>query len=502
MKKNNIRALTVCLLACFLLAAAAPAAFAAGGNEYSQARNGVAVVASVLDVDGTIAGSFGYGSSFFVGEEGKAPEYLITNHHVVEDYLDNGAGQLIQFEDQGQVYNARVHVYVFFDSSDYVEAQVVDYSESADLALLRLGSPTDKRVPLTLCIPSADMAGSPVYAIGFPGLSDNEYASPTSQWGADDVTITSGTLSRLFTESGTMARRIQTDAAISGGNSGGPLVNGAGQVVGVNYSTVTAVSGNTMDKVYYAVNIEEAITLLDRNNVKYVLAGDNTPAPVDPEQTDGAGTDGAGTNGAGTNGAGTDGAETDSAGTNGTGTDVIENNREDKPASSPIVWVIVGVLAAAVVAAVAVLAVKKTKKQPVSANGSGPVYPKTTNVPPAPAPAPANPNDSGFRIQCASGALAGQRFMLRRDARLALGRDSSRCNVVFPASTPGVSGLHCCVWVEGGKVYIQDMSSSHGTFLASGMRLGAGQAVELRLGDSFSLGSPNERFTVTRKGGA
>lgn len=463
-KKERLFALAVCL--CLFCALLTPQAAAAAGD-YAQARNSVAVVSSVLDVNGTVAGSFGYGSGFFVGETGKEPEYLLTNHHVVADFLDNGAGQLVQFEDEGQVYSARVHVYVFFDSGDYVEAQVVDYNSSADLALLRLGSPTDKRVPLTLCVPTADMAGSPVYAIGFPGLSDNEYASPTSQWGADDVTITSGTLSRLFTESGTMARRIQTDAVISGGNSGGPLVNAAGQAVGVNYSSVTAVSQETVDKVYYAVSIEEAVTLLERNGVAYTLAGQSQEV-----------------------------TEPISA---------IESAPEPaEKAVSPLIWVAVGVLAAAAVAVAVVLLIKR-KGAPAKAPAGAQTTPfgdmQAQFPPTAPAQSPAGADDSDFRIQGVSGALAGQRFMLRKGSPVVLGRDPQRSNILFPKDTPGVSGRHCGLWVENGQVFLQDLGSSHGTYLQPGTRLAGGQPVQLRPGDSFYLGSPKESFALVSKGG-
>ncbi len=464
-KRKTVFALAVCL--CLFCAFLAPAA-SADGAAYTQARNSVAVVSTVLDVEGTVAGSFGYGTGFFVGENGKAPEYLITNHHVVEDFLENGAGQLMQIEDEDQVYNARVHVFVFFDSSSYVQAQVVDYSASADLALLRLENPTDQRVPLTLCAPTIDMVGSPVYAIGFPGLSDNEFAGPTSQWGADDVTITTGTISRLFTESGTMARRIQTDATISSGNSGGPLVNAQGQAVGVNYLSVTSVSQQTVDKIYYAVNIEEAITLLDRNGVDYMLAGES-PAVEQPAAT---------------------------------GVPAAQPDPKDEDSGFPVVWVIVGVVAAAAIVA-AVLVLGK-RKAPAPAKEAAAVPPSPAPAPNFPATAPAAPaaaDDSGYRIQGVSGALAGQRFMLRNSSPVVLGRDRQRSNILFPQDTPGVSGRHCGLWVESGKVYLQDLGSSHGTYIQPGTRLAGGQSVQLRPGDSFYLGSPQECFTLVSKGG-
>ena len=52
-----------------------------------------------------------------------------------------------------------------------------------------------------------------------------------------------------------------------------------------------------------------------------------------------------------------------------------------------------------------------------------------------------------------------------------------------------------------GKLYLQDLGSTYGTFLSDGRKLSPSQAVELREGDSFSLGSQRERFIVTGRGG-
>ena len=52
-----------------------------------------------------------------------------------------------------------------------------------------------------------------------------------------------------------------------------------------------------------------------------------------------------------------------------------------------------------------------------------------------------------------------------------------------------------------GQVYLKDLGSSYGTFLAGGQRLAASQAVLLKPGDSFSLASEQETFVVIQKGG-
>lgn len=73
--------------------------------------------------------------------------------------------------------------------------------------------------------------------------------------------------------------------------------------------------------------------------------------------------------------------------------------------------------------------------------------------------------------------------------------------MAFPAATAGVSGRHCQVWFENGNVWIKDLGSSHGTFLTEGMKLSAEQAIQIKPGERFSLGSETEMFVLVQKGG-
>lgn len=446
MKKYRALVLALCMLLLSLLLTGCQSAAI---SSYTDAKQGVAVVACYVETEGDpdipdgmiVDGATGTG--FFVGKDGEDLQYLVTNHHVVEAFLECGAGkpgyyglEIEQETESGEPQTAtiwipvRSHLYVYFDGNDYVDAQLISYDSVVDLAVLKLSKPTDKRKWLTLRSPGEKDQGRTVYAIGYPGVA--ELMGSTSQWGIDDCTFTTGTINRLTQESGTVRSVLQIDAVISPGNSGGPLVDADGTVVGVN--TFYYRDPDTSHEVYYAINMDEVMALLDRNAVPYTKAG----------------------------------------------------------AMNGIPWPVVGGGAAliAVIAIVAVvLIVVKTRKKPVP-----------TPVNPIPVD-PIKPYDSGYRIQCASGALAGQRFMLRTDGRLTLGRNPAMCNVVYPMDTPGVSGLHCTVWFEGGKVFLRDEDSSNGTFTQAGNRMAPRQNVELRVGDGFCLGSTEQSFTVVRKGG-
>lgn len=452
-----------------------------GKSGYTDAKNGVAVVGEYLAVtsaekDGeyvtlnTEAEMLAHGSGFFIGRSGQEPQYLITNYHVIEDYMNLGAGQSVSVEgDEKIVYHVKSYLRVYFDASDYEEAYVVDYSEAADVAVLKLESTTDKRKALRIEVPSGDMAGTNVYAIGFPQVSDNAAVDAVTSWGPEDVTFTSGIISRLTTTSGTGVQSIQIDVNIGHGNSGGPLVNEAGNVLGINTWGVTNTSAET---AMYAVNIDEAVRLLRLHNITF---------------------------------------------------------EEGSGSRSGRVVLMIGIgagilLIAAAVILILVLSVRKKKagsretgkgEQSSSLNMSySKTVPGSSTNPEAETEGKAGHDagtpsakgreavyDTGYRLQGVSGALEGRRFMIRKDTPLILGRNGEICNVIFPAGTPGVSGSHCQIWFEEGVIYIRDLGSSHGTFLASGARLASGQSLVLKPGESFSLGSGNETLVLVQKGG-
>ena len=112
-----------------------------------------------------------------------------------------------------------------FSNRDTVKAEIVGTDPSSDLAVLRVQTAASALTPLPLGNSDNVQVGDPVVAIGNPfGL---------------DRTVTSGIVSalqRLITAPNqfTIDHVIQTDAPINHGNSGGPLINARGQVIGVN----------------------------------------------------------------------------------------------------------------------------------------------------------------------------------------------------------------------------------------------------------------------------
>ena len=246
---NILRRLAAALLAAVLTAALAVPALAAFDQE---TLNGIVLIRTgAPDEDGVM--NYWRGTGFFVGEEGQDPEYIVTNCHVVEEFILAGKA----------LGGGTLHV--LFDQNDEAEAYLVDYDAEKDVAVLKLEEPTDKRIPLQMREPADGMLGTEVYAVGYPLAADLTVQAVNS-FSPDDATVTTGSISRLLTESGTGRRLIQTDTAMSGGNSGGPLIDGDGAVLGIN----TAAS-NLDQNLFYAVSIGEILPMLDRNNITYSL---------------------------------------------------------------------------------------------------------------------------------------------------------------------------------------------------------------------------------------
>lgn len=388
--------------------------------------------------------------------------YLITNHHVIEPFLESGEGELVQAETTEGVLTGRSKIRVFYDSDDFEEAYPVAYDEIKDLAVLKLGAATSKRTPLPLCSPTDNMVGSTIYAVGYPGLAENVFADATTTWGPSDVSVTSGSISRLLTTSGTGQMRLQIDCVIRHGNSGGPLVNEDGQVLGI---AVSSVSDEEDSSMYYGVNIDEVIPYLKQYDVPYVLQEA---------------------------GATQSSSETSLAeGTAPAGDTIVvpESTEEDPKESSggvpAAVWVVIGVAVAAVAGVVIFLLLQKGKKTPAQ------VQP----VQPAPAPAPAPQKVPVLR------SLAQQHNGVRipiQGRQILIGTSQGECQVVFRPGTPGVSRRHCSISFDAatGDFILTDLGSSFGTFLENRQKLAQGVPTRLRPGDRFYLGSPENLMST------
>lgn len=196
-------------------------------------------------------GFFGYGSQGNNGSQGMTgvgtgiimskDGYIVTNAHVIYDD-EHGYGEAssvqIQMSDEETTYDARI----------------VAYDKEADIAVLKIDA--DNLTPAEFGDSSSCEVGETVVAIGNPlGLQFQN-------------TVTCGIISALdrkVTINDNTMTLIQTDTAINNGNSGGPLINSSGQVIGINSAKMSSTySGEaTVEGIGFAIPMSEAKSIVD-----------------------------------------------------------------------------------------------------------------------------------------------------------------------------------------------------------------------------------------------
>ena len=160
--------------------------------------------------------------------------YVLTNAHVVADATS--------VKVTGADGTARV-------------ATIVGSDTSADVAVLHVDDATGL-VPAPIDRSGSTVVGEDVVAIG------NALALEGG------LTVTKGIVSGLDrsieSETGTLTHLVQTDAAISSGNSGGPLLDAGGQVIGMNAAVATSSGTVAASNIGFAIDINRALSVADQ----------------------------------------------------------------------------------------------------------------------------------------------------------------------------------------------------------------------------------------------
>lgn len=308
MKKLSILSLVAALLLCWLSAAAET-----GINSAVDARNGVVRILTTDDTSDP--GWFATGSGFGVGTIGRKTDIFVTNRHVVFDdeagrvadcvyiMLDDNAAKRV-YSSFGGFYDAEAGAAfkLRLDPDHMVRCEVLYPRDGdpayPDLAILRAERKVDGRVALPLLSADAVQDTSAVWTIGYPGSADKLY-NMDSVWeemkyeaDVDGAQLFSGYISRrgsMKSLGGTKA--LTHGAQIDHGNSGGPLVTEAGQVIGIN--TYGFESAETTSVGYYlSIYADYAMAQLDALGLPYNVqptAEDEADAPAQQDIREGAG---------------------------------------------------------------------------------------------------------------------------------------------------------------------------------------------------------------------
>jgi len=425
-------------------------------NPISDARESVVKIVRklVYTIDGTKIPAHLYhvGSGAFIATD-KDPsldssDTVLTAYHVVDeifyvsDWFVEGTVAYDVFKDYNglSVYDISMfsfEQYILLENDVKISFTVDKSAKSAesDWAILHLDKPLN--VPALVLGKSSELtANDDVWALGFPDTLETS----TQTYTKNDVIVTKGIVSKTEHKLDAFnATFIMHTAATKGGNSGGPLVDENGHIVGiiVKTSIVTDGLGNYVEGEYkYAAPIDQVTNICEKLGTGLVTVDDLVPEDTTTEEPP------------------------------------VKDPGDGIPAW---VFVVIAIAVLAVIAVVVIVVSKNKQSAPVAAANPA----ASANVP---------------HLVVQTGRLAGRRY--RIDGIVKIGRDGSQCNIVYPADTAGISGTHCEVFMQGGVVYLRDLKSSYGTFLSSGMKLQPGSAVVLTVGSSFYLASPENTFVI------
>jgi S1-C subfamily serine protease len=233
-----------------LPAAVASKAAPLAGNGFQPARifaersTGAVTIWAYFGDPATAAGA--QGSGFVISTKG----YILTNSHVITN-----AGS-----STGRV-RAASQVFVEFGDGNRVKASVVGWDVFDDVGLLRVDPAAHPLVPVPLGDSASVVVGEPVAAIGSP--LGNEDSLTVGVVSAIHRSIPALTVRRFD-----VVDAIQTDAPITHGNSGGPLFDARGRVIGIN-AQIRSVNGVGNDSgIGFAIPIDAA-----KHSVAQLLAG-------------------------------------------------------------------------------------------------------------------------------------------------------------------------------------------------------------------------------------
>jgi len=253
----------------------------------------------------------GSGTGFLINNDGD----LLTNHHVINTKnLKNNIIKSI-LKDQGRKYKCNflkpkelnkpcikklrqsiiaikkalskykpaIHIVIGEEKTEesLKKAKVIWKNKENDLALISVEYLKGKNKASLALSEAAPKQLMPVYAIGYPGVTLVQRLDHR----AIQATITDGSISAVLSDGvkGINTKVIQHNASVNPGNSGGPLVNSCGQVLGINTQAPTISGGRITQGVYFSSHIGFIRYILKEKDIKFNSPSIACAKKVDPQ---------------------------------------------------------------------------------------------------------------------------------------------------------------------------------------------------------------------------
>ncbi len=200
------------------------------------------VIPAVVSIDVKSNGAEDEGTGMIITSSGE----VVTNNHVIELYSEGGGTGTITVTEYGQ--------------TKALPSTLIGYDQTKDVALLKINNGSNLPT-VTFGDSSKAVVGDSVVAIGNAlGLAAG---TPTVTQGIVSALGRTVTAGGIGTQTETLQNMIQTDAAINSGNSGGPLIDTAGQVIAMNTAVAgTSSDGTSSQNIGFAIPVAQIESLL------------------------------------------------------------------------------------------------------------------------------------------------------------------------------------------------------------------------------------------------